>query len=76
MAHRKSTSLTLDRDLLDEARALGVNISRSAEEGVAAAVKAERQRRWKDENREAMESMNRWVEENGVPFNEYRKFGV
>lgn len=41
---RRSTSLTLDRALLDEARALGVNVSRAAEAGVAAAVRAARAR--------------------------------
>ena len=71
---RRSTSMTLDAALLDEARALGVNISRSAEEGLAAAVKAERGRRWREENREAFEEYNRYIEENGIPLAQYRKF--
>ena len=71
---RRSTSMTLDADLLDEARALGVNISRSAEEGLAAAVKAERGRRWREENRAAFEEYNRYIEENGIPLAQYRKF--
>ena len=37
MAARRSTSLTLDRRLLDEARELGVNVSRAAEDGVSRA---------------------------------------
>ena len=71
---RKSTSMTLDADLLDEARALGINISRSAEEGLAAAVKAERGRRWREENKAAFEEYNRYIEENGIPLSQYRKF--
>ncbi len=74
MADRRSTSLTLDRDLLDEAKALGVNISRAAEAGVMAAVKAERARRWKVDNAEAVAAYNKWIEENGVPLARYRKF--
>ncbi len=74
MADRRSTSLTLDRDLLDEAKALGVNISRAAESGVLAAVKAERARRWKVDNAEAVAAYNKWIEENGVPLARYRKF--
>lgn len=67
MSDRRSTSLTLDRELLDEAKALGVNISRAAEAGVLAAVKAERARRWKIDNAEAVAAYNKWIEENGVP---------
>ena len=67
MADRRSTRLTLDRDLLDEAKALGVNVSRAAEAGVLAAVKAERARRWKVDNAEAVAAYNKWIEENGVP---------
>ena len=43
-AIRRSTSLTLNRALLDEARELGVNVSRAAEEGVAVAIRAARRR--------------------------------
>ena len=67
MADRRSTSLTLDRELLDQAKELGVNISRAAEAGVLAAVKAERARRWKIDNAEAVAAYNKWIEENGIP---------
>lgn len=73
MADRRSTSLTLDRDLLDQAKELGVNISRAAEAGVLAAVKAERARRWKVDNAEAVAAYNKWIEENGIPLLHYRK---
>lgn len=71
---RRSTNLTIDADLLGEARTLKVNLSRAAEQGIAAAVKAEREQRWKEENREAIESSNRWVEEHGLPLEKYRQF--
>lgn len=74
MSERRSTSLTLDRDLLDQARELGVNISRAAEAGLLAAVKAECARRWKEDNAEAVAAYNKWIEENGVPLARYRKF--
>ena len=74
MADRRSTSLTLDRDLLDQAKELGVNISRAAEAGVLAAVKAERARRWKVDNAEAVAAYNKWIEENGIPNASVRLF--
>lgn len=73
MSERRSTSLTMDRDLLDQAKELGVNISRAAEAGVLAAVKAEKARRWKEDNAEAIAAYNKWIAENGVPLARYRK---
>ncbi|WP_374426891.1 type II toxin-antitoxin system CcdA family antitoxin [Tabrizicola sp.] len=66
-ATRRATSMTLDAALLDEARALGVNLSRAAEEGILLQVRAERARRWKEDNAEAIADYNRWIEENGIP---------
>lgn len=71
---RKAANLSINVDLLSEAKALSVNISRAAEAGIAAAVKAEKERLWKEENREALESWNVWVEENGLPLAKYRQF--
>jgi antitoxin CcdA len=64
--------MTLDAALLDEARALGVNLSRAAQEGILAQVRSERARRWKEENAEAIAEYNRWIEENGIPNMEIR----
>lgn len=71
---RKAANLSIDADLLIEAKALSVNISRAAETGIAQAVKAEKERLWKQENREAIEGWNRYFEEHGLPFSEYRGF--
>ncbi len=73
-APRRSTSLTLNRQLLDDAKALGVNVSRAAEEGVAAAVRAAQARQWRQENAAAIEDYNRFIDAGGVPLSEYRKF--
>lgn len=72
--NRRSTSMTLDAKLLDEARALGVNLSRAAEEGIVVHVRAERARRWKEENAEAIADYNKWIKENGIPLSKFRKF--
>ena len=37
-------------------------------------TKEERWKRWREENREAMESYNRYIEANGLPFEEHRLF--
>lgn len=71
---RKSANLSIEADLIAEAKALQVNISRAAETGIADAVRKEKERRWKEENREAIESSNRWVSEHGLPLAKYRQF--
>lgn len=71
---RKAANLSIDADLLSEAKALSVNISRAAEVGIAEAVRKEKERLWREENREALESWNAWVEENGLPLAKYRRF--
>ncbi|MEV4609131.1 type II toxin-antitoxin system CcdA family antitoxin [Neorhizobium sp. LMR1-1-1.1] len=71
---RKAANLSLDRTLLAQARELDINLSRAAEDGIAKAVKAERERRWLEENAEAIRVYNEYVEKNGLPLEEYRTF--
>jgi antitoxin CcdA len=59
---RKAANLSIDADLLAEAKALSVNISRAAEAGIADAVRKE------------IEGWNRYFREHGLPFAEYRGF--
>lgn len=73
-SQRRSTSLTLDRAMLDEAKELGVNVSRAAEKGLAADLKQAREAKWKADNREAIAKSNAYVEEHGIPFANLRKF--
>lgn len=69
---RQPTSLPLDPVLLDEARALGVNVSRAVETGLQEAIHAAEE--WKRENAEAIASSNAWVKANGLPLAKYRQF--
>ena len=71
---RRRTNLSLDEALVAEAKALDVNLSRAAEEGLASAVKKARADQWKRENADAIRSWNEWVDENGIPLAEYRQF--
>lgn len=71
---RKPANLSLDSDLVSQARDLQINLSRAAEEGIARAVKGERERLWRIENAEAIEASNKYVEEHGLPLAKYRQF--
>jgi antitoxin CcdA len=71
---RKAANLSINADVLADAKALDINVSRAAEIGIAEAVRAEKGRRWLEENREALESSNAWVEKHGLPLAKYRQF--
>lgn len=71
---RRATNISLDPDLIDQARALDINVSRACERGLVRQIAETRAKRWREENAEAIESWNRYVEEHGLPFSEYRTF--
>ncbi len=71
---KRATNLSIDSELLSEARRHKINISRAAESGIAQAVAAARSALWKEDNRSAMQSSNAYVEANGLPLERYRQF--
>lgn len=73
-AIRKATNVSLDVKLVEEARKLGVNISRACEDGLEKQVANTRAEQWLEENREAIEASNAWVEKHGLPLARYRTF--
>lgn len=62
---RKRVNLTVREDVMQEARELGLNTSRAAEAGIEVAIREEKGRRWKEENREAIKAHNERVEREG-----------
>jgi len=71
---RRATNVSLDPVHLEAARELGINVSQACERGLVETIAAERAARWKQENAEAIESSNAWVEANGLPLARYRLF--
>lgn len=69
VARRRATNLSLDEGLVEEARALELNLSRIVEDRLREVVQAERARRWLEENRAGFAAFERFVEKNGI-FNE------
>ena len=70
---RKPTNVSLDAALVADAKSLGINLSRACETGLAAELKAERERQWREENAEAIASSNAYVEKYGLPLAKYRQ---
>lgn len=71
---RKATNITLALDVYERAKDLGINFSRTCEQALREAIKAEEGRRWAEENAEFIRNTNDWVEKNGLPLAEYRMF--
>ena len=74
VAPKKTTSVSLAEPLLAEAKALGINVSQAAEEGVAAAVARRRREQWLKENAAAIQSYNEFVDKHGMVLDKYRLF--
>lgn len=71
---RKSTNLSLDAALLAEARALKVNLSRAAKEGVRTAVSVAKSGQWKTANAAALRSSKAYVDKHCLPLDGFRQF--
>lgn len=71
---RKAHDLTVSDALIAEAEALGLDITGAAEKGIALAIKAEKERRWKIENADAIQADNDYVAKHGLPLAKYRQF--
>lgn len=73
-APKKTTSVSVAEPLLAEAKVLGINVSQAAEEGLAKAVSTKRAEQWIQENWDAIQSSNEYVEKHGLPLAKYRMF--
>lgn len=71
---KRSTNVSLNSALVDEAKTLGLSVSQACEAGLAVAVKAERERRWIEENADAIQSNHAYVEKHGLPLAHLRLF--
>lgn len=71
---KKAVNLSVDADLLARARAERLNLSSLLEETLSKRVRAEEERRWRQENRAAIEAANRFTDENGVFGEDFRSF--
>jgi antitoxin CcdA len=65
-AKKRAVNLFVDAELLDEARHLQINLSETLEGRLRTLVRAEQERRWLQENQEAIACYNRRVAERGL----------
>jgi antitoxin CcdA len=77
MGTRETVTLELDSDAVQAAQAKGLDLSAILLEALYRRIpelhaeeRAEQGRRWFEENREAIESMNRMIEQDGFVFSD------
>jgi antitoxin CcdA len=71
---RAKVNLSIEAAVTREARELGLNMSRVAEAALVEAARVERNRRWREANRPALEAYGREIERGGLPLARFRSF--
>ena len=71
---KKATNVSISEALLADAKELKINVSRAAEAGLDRAIAERRAEIWLEENSDALQSSNEYVEQNGLPLAKYRQF--
>ena len=70
---KRAANLSVNAELLDQAKALEINLSATFERALEEAVRARKRELWLAENREWIAGYNTWVAEHGVPSPMFRK---
>ncbi len=73
-APKKATNLSLNSKVLEKARELGMNISQTVDELLAAEVRRRYWERWNEDNKDAIAHYNERIAREGLPLSRYRRF--
>jgi antitoxin CcdA len=73
-ARKQPTNLSIRSDLLRQARARNINLSKTLEESLERVLQAQDRQEWIETNREAIEAANRFIAENGLWSDGLRRF--
>jgi antitoxin CcdA len=65
-APKKSTNLSINSDLLRQAKEHQINLSKALEQRLSEMLRQEKRRQWKEDNRDAIDDYNRRIEANRV----------
>lgn len=74
MPKKARVNLTVDGELLDEARRADINLSETLEDALADRLREARWTGWREENAEAIRSYNEHVAKHGVFGARFRRF--
>ncbi|MFM2407981.1 MAG: hypothetical protein RL358_723 [Pseudomonadota bacterium] len=71
---RKSVNLTINHELLQQAKALNINLSQTLEQHLGVVVQQIKREQWLAENQAALDEYNRRIEARGVFSDGLRRF--
>lgn len=71
---KKATNVSINKELLMEAKALGINLSATLEAGLRDAVRRHKREQWLAENSDAIEAYNEHIKQNGLFSDGRRQF--
>lgn len=63
---KRAVNVSIDAEILKVAKEMKINLSQACEQTLRKLTEEERIRRYREENREAIESYNAYIERNGV----------
>ena len=73
-APKKSTNLSINSDLLRQAKERNINLSKTLEQRLLELLVEEKRQQWKEENRKAIDEYNRRIAEQGIFGDDLRSF--
>jgi len=73
-AAKKAANLSINRDLLDKARKQNINLPATLEQALKDKLRELERADWLQNNKNAIDSYNAFVEANGIFGEEYRTF--
>jgi len=73
-APKKSANLSINADLLQQAKQLNINLSQALEQRLTEIVRQEKRSQWLTENQDALEEYNRRIEKRGTFSDGLRRF--
>lgn len=72
--HTQSVTMAVERSLLVRAREAGINLSATLTAALDAELRIHEAKKWQEENRETIDALNRFHDEQGCFSDEYRTF--
>jgi len=73
-ALKKAANLSINSELLNQAKALQINLSATLERALIEAIRDKQRQQWRQENRQAIEDYNQRVETEGCFSDSLRSF--
>jgi antitoxin CcdA len=72
---KRAVNLSISARTLDQAKALGMNLSKTVEAFLQEEVKRRYWEAWNERNKDAIEAYNQRLHQHGLPLAKFRAFG-